>query len=64
MPKQKQQKKRTQGRKKQQPGWKLVQRDVKDRLFRYLFGKDRDALLELYNALNGTDYRDPSHLRP
>ena len=35
---------------------------MKDRLFRYLFEKDRDALLELYNALNGTAYRDPSQL--
>ncbi|MCM1424130.1 MAG: hypothetical protein NC415_09995 [bacterium] len=41
---------------------KQVQRNVKDRLFRYLFEKDRDALLDLYNALNGTDYRDPSRL--
>ena len=41
---------------------KQVQRNVKDRLFRYLFEKDREALLELYNALNGTAYRDPSQL--
>lgn len=41
---------------------KQIQRNVKDRLFRYLFEKDRDALLELYNALNGTAYRDPSQL--
>ena len=41
---------------------KRIQRNVKDRLFRYLFEKDRDALLELYNALNGTAYRDPSQL--
>lgn len=39
-----------------------VQRNVKDRLFRFLFGKDREALLELYNALNGTDYKDSSEL--
>lgn len=37
-----------------------VQRNVKDRLFRFLFEKDREALLQLYNALNGTDYRDAS----
>ncbi|MCM1416443.1 MAG: hypothetical protein NC430_11025, partial [bacterium] len=41
---------------------KQVQRNVKDRLFRYLFEKDRDALLDLYNALNGTNYHDPSRL--
>ncbi len=39
-----------------------VQRNVKDRLFRFLFGQDREALLTLYNALNGTDYRDASQL--
>lgn len=39
-----------------------VQRNVKDRLFRFLFEKDREALLQLYNALNGTDYRDASQL--
>ena len=37
-----------------------VQRNVKDRLFRFLFEKDREALLDLYNALNGTAYQDPS----
>ncbi len=47
--------------------WRLghgakVQRNVKDRLFRFLFEKDREALLELYNALNGTSYNDPSQL--
>ena len=41
---------------------KRMRRDVKDRLFRYLFEKDREALLDLYNALNETEYRDPSHL--
>ena len=41
---------------------KQVRRNVRDRLFRYLFEKDREALLELYNALNGTAYRDPSQL--
>ena len=37
-----------------------VQRQVKDRLFRFLFEKDKEALLQLYNALNGTDYQDAS----
>ncbi len=33
-------------------------RNVKDRLFCYIFERDREALLKLYNALNHTDYRD------
>ena len=41
---------------------KQIQRNVKDRLLRYLFEKDREALLDLYNALNGTEYRDSSQL--
>lgn len=40
-----------------------VQRNVKDRLFRFLFGNDREALLQLYNALNGTDYKDISKMQ-
>ncbi len=32
-----------------------VRRQVKDRLFRFLFEKEKEALLQLYNALNGTD---------
>lgn len=43
-------------------GRKRVQPNVKDRLFRYLFEKDREALLELYNALNGSTYEDASQL--
>ena len=39
-----------------------IQRNVKDRLFRFLFEEDREALLQLYNALNGTDYREASQL--
>lgn len=39
-----------------------VHRQVKDRLFRFLFEKDRGALLQIYNALNGTDYEDASLL--
>lgn len=62
MPKQKKRRNRTQKNVNRQPDQKRMQRDVKDRLFRYLFEKDRDALLELYNALNGTDYRDPWQL--
>ena len=40
-----------------------VHRQTKDRLFRFLFEKDREALLQLYNALNGTDYKDASRLQ-
>ena len=46
-------------------GWRgrrKVNRQVKDRLFRFLFEKDKEALLALYNALNGTDYQDASDL--
>ena len=32
-----------------------VNRTYKDRLFRMIF-KDREKLLEFYNAMNGTDY--------
>lgn len=39
-----------------------VHPQVKDRLFRFLFDKDREALLQLYNALNGTDYQNASQL--
>ncbi|MCM1050076.1 MAG: hypothetical protein NC433_16790 [Clostridiales bacterium] len=28
------------------------------RLFRFLFENDKENLLQLYNALNGTDYHD------
>ena len=38
-------------------------RQVKDRLFRFLFEKDREALLQLYNGLNGTGYGDASLLQ-
>ena len=41
----------------------MLPRQTKDRLFRFLFEKDREALLQLYNALNGTDYKDASRLQ-
>lgn len=44
------------------PDRKLIHRNVKVRLFRFLFEKDREALLDLYNALNRTSYTDPSQL--
>ena len=33
-----------------------INRKYKDRLFRFVFQNKRD-LLELYNAINGTEYR-------
>ena len=41
----------------------MVKREVKDRLFRFLFEKDKENLLQLYNALNGTDYHDEEALQ-
>jgi hypothetical protein len=43
-------------------GRRKVQRQVKDRLFRFIFEKDKEALLQLYNALNGTAYQDAEQL--
>lgn len=39
-----------------------VKRQIKDRFFRFLFERDKEALLQLYNALNGTAYQDVSLL--
>ena len=36
-------------------------RNYKDRLFRFVFNNKKD-LLDLYNAINGTDYDDPEEL--
>ena len=38
-------------------------RQTKDILFRLVFGDDRQALLQLYNALHGTAYTDPHELQ-
>lgn len=38
-----------------------VNRKHKDRLFRFAF-QDKKHLLELYNAVNGTDYQNPEDL--
>lgn len=38
-----------------------VAKDYKDRLFRMIFN-DREKLLKLYNAMNGSDYEDASEL--
>lgn len=45
----------------------LPQREYKDRVFKAIFGRDTEESgrwrLELYNALNGTDYADPNELK-
>lgn len=38
-----------------------MNRQFKDRLFRFIFSERRD-LLSLYNAIRGTDYEDPEEL--
>lgn len=62
MSKQKQMRRHVDSKLKRQQDRKQIHRNVKDRLFRFLFEKDREALLELYNALNRTSYTDPSQL--
>lgn len=62
MSKQRKKKKKRSGKYGGRAERKRVQQTVKDRLFRYLFEKDRNALLDLYNALNGTDYQDALQL--
>ena len=42
---------------------KKVHRQVKDKVFRFIFEKDKEALLQLYNALNETSYEDASQLQ-
>ena len=37
-------------------------KDYKDRLFRMIFN-GKEKLLELYNAMNGSDYNDASELQ-
>jgi hypothetical protein len=41
-----------------------INRNHKDRLFRFIFGdpEHKERTLELYNALNGSDYEDPERL--
>ena len=38
-----------------------VSRTYRDNLFRMIY-RDKEKLLSLYNAMNGTDYRDPDEL--
>lgn len=44
-----------------------LQPEYKDRLFKYIFGKDskngKKWRLQLYNALNGTNYKNPDDLK-
>ena len=44
-----------------------INRDYKDRLFKFIFGKDTEQSkrwrLQLYNALNGTNITDPDELK-
>lgn len=42
-----------------------INREHKDRLFRFLFGNEanREWTLELYNAVNGTEYTEPGDIR-
>ena len=35
----------------------------KDKLFRYIFGQNKEWLLSLYNAVNGTEYQNPEDIR-
>mgnify|MGYP000736078806 CR=1 FL=1 len=39
----------------------IANRNYKDRLFRFVFNNKKD-LLDLYNAINGTNYDDPEEL--
>jgi predicted transposase/invertase (TIGR01784 family) len=41
----------------------IIERTTKDRLFRYIFHHDREALLQLYNALNGSNYTEVDQLQ-
>ena len=38
-----------------------INREHKDRLFRFIF-QEKEKLLQLYNALNGTEYNNPEDL--
>ena len=40
-----------------------TKRQVKDIVFRLIFGNNKEALLQLYNALNKTKYTNPNELR-
>ena len=38
-----------------------VNREYKDRLFKLVF-REKEDLLQLYNAVNGTDYANPEDM--
>ena len=42
----------------------MINREHKDRLFKMIFGRpeNRQWTLSLYNAVNGSDYDDPSQI--
>jgi hypothetical protein len=42
-----------------------VNREYKDRLFKFIFGnsENKQWTLSLYNAMNGTSYTDPEDIR-
>lgn len=42
---------------------KRPKKQVRDIVFRLVFGEDKEALLQLYNLMNGTDYSDVSDLQ-
>ncbi len=42
--------------------WPWANRKYKDTVFRLLFGNDKQALLDLYNALNNSHYTNPDDL--
>lgn len=57
-----QNKKQTQKKRRKRGGHRFrVNREYKDRLFCRVF-EDRKDLLDLYNAMNGTNYTDPEAL--
>ena len=41
---------------------KKINKKYKDTVFRLLFGKDKNELLKLYNAVNGSDYTNSDDL--
>ena len=41
---------------------KKINKKYKDTVFRLLFGKDKNELLKLYNAVNGSSYTNPDDL--
>ena len=49
-------------RKKRKRKTGRANRNYKDTVFRLLFGEDRNELLQLYNALNNSDYEDADEL--